>query len=42
MNATVANNDFGAMKKTLKLNSSLAKASASRHIKCISLPNSRR
>jgi len=34
------NSDHDALKKNLKLNSFLAKASASRHIKCISPPYS--
>jgi len=35
------NSDYGAMKKTLKLNRVLAKVWSSRHIWCISPPYSR-
>jgi len=35
------NSDYGAVKKTLKLNRFLPIFSASRHIKCISPPYSR-
>jgi len=35
------NSDYGAVKKTLKLNRFLAKVRASRHLKFISTPYSR-